>query len=339
MKKTIAFLIAIVVLSSCSSRRATLPLTDADYDSHRDTLIVMSYNVENLFDPEDDPDKNDNDFTPDGSYHWTRYKMRQKANRIKQVIMAANGTRGIGNHPAIVGLCEIEGEKALRTLCDSTGLNRVGYRYITFPTPDRRGVATGMLYDSKRVDIVESKPISVCVPDSDFITRDVLYAKFTFDADTFHIMVNHWPSKYGGAIETIWKREYVANKLRTFCDSIRSAEKEAKILLIGDFNDTDDAPALTKILGATSKGNPYVNLSADTPKSSYKYQGSWGTIDHIIVSPSLAKPRPIFEVCDLQFIREDDTRYGGFKPFRTFIGQRFNNGYSDHFPVMVKIVR
>lgn len=334
MNKTYILILIAIIVAACNATR-TSTLTTTNHKATKDTLIIMSYNIENYFHCEDDTLKNDEAFTPEGNYHWNYYRMDEKADRIKKVILSSNGW----NWPSVVGFCEIEGEKALDYLLSKSGLNKI-YNGLCYPTPDKRGIAVAMLYDKAKVSIIESHPIYASVTDSSFFTRDILYAKMLFDADTFHVMVNHWPSKYGGATESIWKREHVASVARHFCDSIKSADIDAKIILLGDFNDTAEANALTEVLGARHADAPYINLSGDTEKSSYKYRGVWGTIDHIIVSPNICTPqRPQFIVCDLDFIREDDERYGGYKPLRTFIGMKYNNGYSDHFPVMVKIVR
>ncbi|MCQ2229078.1 MAG: endonuclease [Bacteroidales bacterium] len=336
MNKTSIISIAIALLTcwGCGSTKRTV--STGSYTSQRDTLVIMSYNIENFFHADDDSLKNDDDFTPEGGYHWSMGRMYEKADRIKKVITSANGW----NLPAIVGLCEIEGQKAVDYLISASGLKRLGYEGLCYPTPDKRGVAVAMLYDKERIKIIDSKPIVVSIPDTAFFTRDILYAKVEFDSDTFHIFVNHWPSKYGGEYETIWKREHVASCARNFCDSIRSVNPDANIVLMGDFNDAAEAAALTDYFGAQSSGTPYINLSGDTEKSSYKYRGEWSTIDHIIVSDVMCrKQRPIFSVCDLWFIRENDEQYGGYKPFRTYIGRTYHNGFSDHFPVMVKIIR
>ena len=337
MNRTSSILFAAVAImtAACSSSEH-MTQGRSNTSAKADTFVVMSYNVENFFHCQDDSLKNDDDFTPDGAYHWNYTKMEEKAQRIKKVIMAANGH----NYPAVVGLCEVEGLKAVNYLLYQSGLNQCGYKALCYPTPDRRGIAVAMLYDANRVTLIDSKAINVSIADSSFLTRDVLYAKLQFETDTFHVFVNHWPSKYGGVNETIWKREHVARQLRSFCDSITSADAQAKMILVGDFNDTAEAPAIADVFGAKSEGTDYINLSGDTESSSYKYRGDWGTIDHIIVSKNLCNVnRPLFKVCNLWFIEENDDRFGGLKPFRTYIGQEYHGGFSDHFPVLVKIIR
>ncbi|MBQ3633997.1 MAG: endonuclease/exonuclease/phosphatase family protein [Bacteroidales bacterium] len=307
----------------------------------------MSYNVENFFDPEDDPNKRDEDFTPDGSYHWTVSRMEKKAERLARVIACANGS----NRPAVIGLCEVEGESAVKVLAKTTGLtgNASPYRHLCYPTPDGRGVAVAMLYDELKLELLNSLPIYVSIPDSNLVTRDVLYARFRVrsTADTVHVMVNHWPSMYGGASASVWKRDYVATRVRHVCDTILAADHDAKIVILGDFNTTADSPSISDVLGAKVKDNTSTlrNLSADTKDCSYRYRGEWQTIDHIIVSSALCRiARPVFSVVKFDFLLEEDDRYPGLKPCRTYLGRRFNpgpdnnGGYSDHLPVMVKIL-
>ena len=313
-----------------------LLLAPVSAKAQTDTLVIMSYNVENFFHPDDDPDKNDDAFTPDGSNHWTNYRMRQKAAKISRVITSVNGW----DCPQIIGLCEVEGPKAVEALLYEGGLSddALNYKAICYPTPDARGIAPALLYDADIVKIISSYPISMSVPDSNFITRDVIYAKIKYATDTFHIFVNHWPSKYGGEAETVWKREHVARHTRSVCDSITATNPDAKIVLIGDFNDVASSDALAKVFGATRNGPDYINLSTFTNRHSYKYHGEWSTIDHIIVSKSICSPeRPWFFIGELNYLVEPDSRYVGYKPFRTYIGQRYNGGYSDHLPVFIKI--
>lgn len=304
--------------------------------SESDTLIIMSYNLENFFHPEDDPEKSDEAFTPEGTNHWTMSRARTKAAKVARVIVSVNNW----NNPQIVGLCEVEGPQAAEFLVKEGELttDNVHYNVICYPTPDNRGIAPAMLYNPNEVKIISSYPISMSLPEKDFFTRDVLYAKISFHNNIFHVLVNHWPSKYGGEMESMWKRDYVAKQTRSVCDSIVATDASAAIVLLGDFNDVASSDALVKEFGAESNNTDYINLSSDTDKQSYKYQGEWGTIDHIIVSKSLCDvERPKFSVCDLPFLLEADTRFMGYKPYRTFVGQKFNNGYSDHLPVMIKI--
>ena len=341
-----------ISLVSCSGVRDAAENSSVGA-SRSDTLVVMSYNIENFFDPEDNPEKNDDDFTPDGQYHWTVSRMKSKAARLARAIVSANGW----HVPDIVGLCEVEGPdssgvSAADYLVRYGGLDSdiLNYKAVCFPTPDKRGVATAMLYNSTTMRPLDLRPVNVSCDSLDLCTRDVLYAKMqTYTGGAvFHLMVNHWPSKFGGVAATIPKRRYVAERVRALCDSILGVEPDARIVLMGDFNDEASEPSLSEYLGAKTKCDTcrLRNLSADTKDYSYKYHGRWNTIDHIIVSPgACAKGRPSFSVVKFDFLLEPDDRNPGTwgKPKRTYIGRRFNagpdglGGYSDHLPVMTKI--
>lgn len=308
-----------------------------------DTLTVVSYNIENFFDPIDDPEKNDNEFTPDGSYHWTDARMKTKALRVARVIGDINSW----TLPDIVGLCEIEGPDAVDLLL-RYGKLRKYYKAVAFPTSDKRGIATALLYRKDRIDILESRPIVTSVPEHNFYTRDILYTKTKAQNDTLHIFVNHWPSKRGGSKKSDTKRDTVAYQLRLVTDSIIKNDSDAKIVILGDFNDTADAPSLTEVLGVTndldeattSEDKTLVNLSVMSDDASYKYRGDWRMIDHIIVSKALFKSRKcLFEVFKPDYLLQPEPApYIGNKPRRLYLGQKYNDGYSDHLPVITKII-
>ena len=186
-----ATLATITLLASCSSRRHTIAPQSSSEAT--DTLVVMSYNVENLFDPADNPEKNDDDFTPEGSYHWTDFRLRKKAAALGQVILAANGL----HTPDVIGLCEVEGP-------DSTGLSaadllvryaNLPYTPVCFPTPDHRGIATALLFNPMTVEPVALTHVSTSSDSLDLHTRDILYAKMkTLRGNAiFHILVTTGP--------------------------------------------------------------------------------------------------------------------------------------------------
>src|SRR5574344_895434 len=319
--KNILILLLISVCSSVFSQEKAV-----------DTLAVMFYNVVNLFYPETDSLKADDEFTPEGQKHWSFYRYYQKCNNISRVIVSANGL----NKPAIVGLCEVEDDKALDGLYKTAGLRNAGYNYIHFDSPDKRGIDVAMFYDTLLIQIFDAKPINVSNPQNEFYTRDILYVKLkqlVMD-DTLHLMVCHWPSRLGGAASEA-NRVNVANCTKNICDSILAVEKDAKIIIMGDFNDNASSPALADVLMSLNGGKSLINLAGKTRYYSYKYQARWETIDHIIVSASLCnRSMPTFDVVRLPFLLIPDNRYTGKKPFRTYLGPRYIGGYSDHLPVI-----
>ena len=166
----------------------------------QDSLIVVSYNVENLFDCQHDTLKDDYSFLPDGMHHWSYYRYYNKLDRIAQVIVNIGGW----GTAAMVGLCEVENERCLKDLCYR--LKRLHYKYVHYESGDERGIDVALLYDSTKVKVLNSKPLHVSL-DGD-ATRDILFVETIVGGqDTLYAMICHLPSKLGGAAATEWKRE------------------------------------------------------------------------------------------------------------------------------------
>ncbi|MDI3526004.1 MAG: hypothetical protein PWR03_187 [Tenuifilum sp.] len=311
---------------------------------------IMFYNVENLFDPFDDSLKLDNEFTPTGVRHWTWDKMERKINNIYKVIMAVGGYEP----PVMVGLCEIENGFVLHKLVNETPLSKFGYRIIHRESPDKRGIDVALIYRPDKVKVQERKFIRVKFPDdSSRSTREIVYARCLMGNDTLHVFVNHWPSKYGGELKSESGRIAAAITLRHKVDSIKIFYPTARILIIGDFNDEPESKAIVETLGAcehltTECQSGLINLSAMLKSrgfGSYKYQGTWGMIDQIIVSNSLLEKGHHLNtnpsnasVFDNKLLLEPDKRYTGYRPFRTFIGFKYHGGFSDHLPVYIDLL-
>lgn len=295
----------------------------------QDTLTIASYNIENYFDVTDDTLKNDDDFTSDGYYRWTTGRAKMKALQLRKVLLSIRSISA----PQIVGLCEVEGAKATDLLLRLSGMYKLGYDYVCFPTPDERGVATALLYNKYEIDTISTRAIYVSNSELGLATRNITYAKLLWlQEDTLHVLVNHWPSNYSGAGAAAKKRDFVAHRARATVDSIFASDAEAKVVLLGDFN----VPANDEVLSKTLCKEDLINLSPLSKEQSYKYQGKWQTIDHIIVSKNMEIDN--FHVGNFPFLLEADSR-GGKKPFRTYIGMRYNGGVSDHLPVFAEYVK
>ncbi|MCU4157622.1 endonuclease [Carboxylicivirga sp. A043] len=306
-------------------------LAQADY-------AIMFYNVENLFDCEDDSLKFDEEFLPNGNKHWSNYRLYNKIKGISKTILAANQW----NSPAIIGLCEIENENTLKKLIYSTGLSNLGYRYIHYESMDKRGIDVALLYKKGIFNLLSSAPIPQSDSTNHFYTRDALYVKGVIATDTLHIVVNHWPSKRGGELASEIKRERVAQAVTIKIDSIRSKEKAPKLVVLGDFNAELNAPSI-KYLLAHSNLDTKLKLSSirtDAIQGSHKYLGHWSLIDHLFLSADwLSNPAYSFDhkIVNLPNLLEDDKTYSGLKPRRTYAGPRYIGGVSDHLPVIVNI--
>lgn len=312
---------------------------------------VMFYNTENLFDPFKDSLTQDEEFTPTGVRHWTWEKMNQKINGIYKTIVAVGGWEP----PVFVGMCEVENGFVLYRLTHETPLLKFDYKIVHRESPDPRGIDVALLYRQDLFDLQETRYFRVEFPgEPNRKTREILYARGLLGRlDTIHIFVNHWPSKYGGELESNSGRLAAAYTLKQKIDSIKIFYPDARILIMGDFNDEPESAPLVDGLKVCLNTNTQcfsglVSISSilkSNGQGSYKYQGVWGMIDQIIVSESLLdSKRKIFtspdkaSVFKADFLLEPDYAYVGEKPFRTFAGFKYHGGFSDHLPVYIDIV-
>ena len=292
---------------------------------------IMFYNTENLFDAWDDSlSVGDDEYLPKSTRHWnyTRYKL--KLNNIAKTILAA----GEWQPPVLVGLCEVENASVLKHLIYWTGLSELGYKYVHYESPDQRGIDVALLYRAGSFEPIESRPVKVELPDGK-PTRDILLVKgFATGFDTMYVLVNHWPSRFGGVKSSECKRIAAADVVLSVCDSIRRNDREASIVIMGDFNDSPSDSSINKI-----RQSGFVNLNdmrEDKTQGTNKYRYEWETIDQIMISLELQRRMAVvdYKVVDLPFLLMDDDVYLGKKLFRTYVGPRYQGGFSDHLPVM-----
>lgn len=288
---------------------------------------IFCWNLENYFDPYDDPATADEAFTPGGEHHWTKRKYEAKRNLIAKTIIAS-AERFDGRMPAIVGLCEVENAQVLRALVEESPLAAQRYRSVHRESPDPRGIDVALLYDPARVHLLDFEFITI----AEFATREILYAKVALP-DTIHIFVNHWPSKYSGAKASETRRQAVCTALLHKLDSLHRSDSAAAVLLMGDFNATPKEPSVMRL---TTEGG----LKNITPKKggTIKFKGKWEMIDQMLASPAATALLGPAEVFLPAFILEDDKTFMGCKPRRTHIGPRYNAGASDHLPIIADIL-
>lgn len=287
---------------------------------------IFCWNLENYFDPADDPVTADEAFTPGGEHHWTKRKYEAKRNLIAKTIIASAERFG-GRMPAIVGLCEVENAKVLKALVEESPLAAQRYRSVHRESPDPRGIDVALLYDPERVRLLDFEFITI----KEFATREILYAKVALP-DTVHIFVNHWPSKYSGAKASEARRQAVCTALLHKLDSLHRSDSAAAVLLMGDFNATPREPSVMRL--ATEGG-----LNNITPKKggTIRFKGKWEMIDQMLASPAAAQKIGPAEVFRPSFLLEDDKSFMGKKPRRTNVGPRYNAGASDHLPIIADI--
>ena len=211
----------------------------------RDGIRIMFYNVENLFHPTDDPEKNDNEFTEEGARYWSYKRYYDKINKIGKTAIAI----GEWDPPAVIGLCEIENLQCLEDLVYQSPLKKFGYKIVFHDCDDQRGIDVALLYRPQFFDLVSFQSIKLNFPEEDSRpSRDILYSKGLVGKDTLHLFVNHWPSRYGGQLATLPKRNFAASVLREKFDSISMTVPSANIIAMGDFNDHPNDESMLKIL-------------------------------------------------------------------------------------------
>lgn len=333
MKKILLFLIV------CN----LIPLTLRSQQS----MTVMFLNCENLFDPEDDPLKDDDDYTPDGDYHWTRSRYWDKLDAVSKVIVAADEDLA----PALVGLSEVENETVLNDLTARAALREAGYRFVMTDSPDRRGIDVALLYRRSYFRLLGQESLSVNLkPYGGGATRDILHVTGVLENfDTIDVYVCHWPSRYGGVEQSEPLRMCAARRLRASADTVFNVRCKPYIMIMGDLNEGPDDPAVRDGLkacpfsGAEYAGDrELITVMDPLENGSYKYDGDWDKYDQFILSGSLTNGLGCTEfldagIMDYQFLLMDDDSFGGRKPYRTYNGRRYQGGYSDHLPVKIRI--
>ncbi len=315
------------------------------------SLTVMFYNVENLFDTIDDPATHDEDFTPAGEKKWDEARYRKKLEDLARVI----GSVVPKGHPVLVGLCEVENRQVVEDLAGTGRLKRAGYRVIHEESPDRRGIDVALMYDPQQFRYLSHRTLPIRFPRDTTRVRDILYVKGRADEEVLHLFINHWKSRSGGERATEQKRIYSAVVLRRAVDSILNFEPQAKILIMGDFNDEPTNMSIMQILMAADKRKnigrrDLYDLMYDQHNlhdtGTYSYKGRWLMLDQIIVSYPLLLDRHGWHttydgghIFAREWMLYDNPKAGRKVPNRTYGGPNYFGGISDHLPVYVTLQR
>lgn len=312
----------------------------------KEEAMVAFYNVENLFDTLDDPLTMDEDFTPAGKLQWNAKKYSEKLMRISEVIDMLPGEL-----PAFVGLCEIENRNVLNDLVHQSTLNGSAksayYEVIHADSPDERGIDVAALYDPSRLKDVRFEYYSISLPDpKDPNTRDILHVTCKMGKDEVHFFVNHWPSRSGGQVESEPNRIAVARLLKSKVDLLISENADAKIIIMGDLNDHPNDISVHDELGAkeiptASLYNQMYAIHA-SGKGSYFYKGEWGALDQMITSKGLMQTTGWHVDAESAGVLRDDKilfydKDGVARPSRSYAGDSYKGGYSDHLPAFLKL--
>ncbi len=323
---------------------------EAGSQGGREGLRFMFYNVENLFDHLDDSCCNDEDFLPDGVRRWTFTRYQDKVQRIFQVIAAAGGWIP----PEIIGLCEVENNHVIDRLMNHTGLSKYPYRYIHRDSDDERGMDVALLYRSDIMRPLSIRYIGYTKSRYDSTrTRDILCAQMLVrQSDTVTFLINHWPSRYGGVLESRKPRMKMARALCAFIDSLYKNNPRTKLVVAGDFNDERADDSMRLLTGENDPvlqgKNRLVHMISNPQDKqvggSIKYQGVWYLFDQILVSPSMVASSSGLQTCHEYgtvfcpaFLLTGDESHTGLRPFRSYHGFQYEGGFSDHLPVILDL--
>ena len=321
MKRTILLCMCIMVLFPVVAQQ-------------KEPLRLLTWNLENLFDTEDDEGFADEEFLPESSRHWTKHRYWEKMTEVARVVAAVTEEGGL---PALIGVCEVENDSVLTTLTKRSVLRHLGYHYVMTHSEDARGIDVALLYQPTRFRLLEHHDIRVPSRAHGLHpTRDILYAKglvLTGEGgiDTLHVMVVHLPSRASGQ-QGDRNRSLAADVLWHMVDSIvgnrAGTAVVPRIVAMGDFN----ASGQDRIFKRAS-----LRLTDDSKAAgTYCFQGYWQWLDHILVSASIetvGDARPV----ELPWLLEENKSYGGEMPRRTFRGPSYHGGISDHLPVVLDL--
>lgn len=313
-------------------------------------IFVAFWNLENLFDTIDDPQKNDEDFLPSGIYEWTEERLERKMYNLSRVIRSMNNSKG----PDILGVCELEHQYLLDSMANNF-LSDFNYKSVALESPDNRGIDNGLMFKSDKFKLLSVSGDTVKLSDN-YNTRLILHVTLLSNKnDTLEIFVNHWPSRRGGEEESEPNRSNAAIVLRDAVNKVLSKNPFAKIIILGDFNDEPTNNSILNYLKAVplicdsietiehleDRENILYNTAYEryaAGEGSFKYRENWNMLDQIIISRDMLIGNTLlydcgsFEVYKPFFMVTQSGQFQG-TAFPTFGGRRYLGGYSDHFPV------
>lgn len=311
-----------------------------NWSKRKERFTIAFYNVENLFDTENNPLTSDDDFTPSSKRHWNKKKYLNKIKKITSVISQI-GTEESILPPVIIGVAEVENTKVIADLVNHKHLSQYNYGYVHYDSPDERGIDVALLYNKLFFDVISSKTYPLYLTSTtgeiDY-TRDLLVVKGKLNGELIHVFVNHWPSRRDDSdMETKEKRIKAAKQVLEVVEVIKQEEKEAKFIIMGDFNDDPISESISDFLVTDEFYNPMKTLFKKGV-GTLTYHKEWHLFDQIIISKGFLDSRiskqTFLKAC---ILNKKWLRFykGKFKnsPFRTYIGPWYQGGYSDHFPV------
>lgn len=342
--------------SANSDSTSTAPTSDAEATAITDNsdagaavapLRIAFYNVENLFDIYDTPNKPDEEFLPNGRNKWTQSRYDKKLNQLSKVLKAMD-------LPNFVGVCEVENEQVIKDWIKNDQLKGRKYGIAHKESNDYRGIDVALLYDADRFEVTDIQTKVLDFPKTitngeEYSSRDLFHVKGTLDGNTtLHFFVNHFPSRRGGLRASEPKRTFVASELRKMINDVLAEDENARIVIMGDFNDEPDNKSIEIVLGAKAENtaaepeliNCFAKQDAND-EGSYNYRGDWNMLDQIILTDNFFEDGQAYQFDNSVIFRKEWMMYkdprNGATPSRTYGGPNYYGGFSDHLPVYVDI--
>ncbi|WGD35623.1 endonuclease/exonuclease/phosphatase family protein [Olleya sp. YS] len=308
------------------------------FKSKTNKQTVAFYNIENLFDIYKDELTRDLDFNPTSEKRWTIKRYNNKLRKIGYAVSNI-GRKETNTHPAIIGLAEIENEAVIKDLLASKHLKEYPYSYVHYDSKDERGIDVALLYDRKKFSVLHSEIFEFSFHTEGYIdhTRDILWVKGLFLNEEINFIVNHWPSRRSGNNETEHKRKAAAAYVEMIISKIKVDKPDAKIIIMGDFNDDPSSKSVRQLVNNQGLFNPMETLiSIDRGTTVHNFE--WNLFDQIIITHNFFERKAKSlryvkaDIYDADFLKQFDGKYKG-TPYRTYVGKHYKGGYSDHFPV------
>ncbi len=344
MKKQALFLALVICCIAASAQKQSYKVT-----------VVAFYNLENFYDTIDDFNVQDEEFTPKGEKNYNSSIYKDKVTKLATVVSQIGDEYPTNHGPSLLGVAEIENDNVLRDLAAHDLLKHRNYKFVHYNSRDVRGVDVALFYNPQDFVPEDSRALFVQLPGGSkdaYYTRDVLWVKGKLNGETVHIYVNHWPSRRGGEERSAPARAAAALVSKNHLDSIQAKDGPVKSIIMGDLNDDPVSPSLTYVLKAKELRedvkpgglyNPWVDFYK-RGLGTLAYQDAWGLFDQIVIGQSwLDKAQNGFffyqaKVFNRQYLVENQGRYKGY-PMRTWDGNTYRGGYSDHFPTYIVLAK
>lgn len=317
---------------------------------------VGFYNLENLFDTCHDEGKNDYQYLPDGPNKWTGLKYSHKLKNMARVLseMGTGYLQDVGC--AVIGVSEVENARCMTDLCNQPPLRKRGYKFVHVEGPDKRGVDCALIYNPRFFTVRNVKLVPyvyVRPEDKDRATRGFLTVSGTLANEHVTFVVCHWPSRGSAS----YYRELAGRQVRVLKDSLIKDDPAVKVIVMGDMNDDPNNKSMMRELGCKAEikdvgpndmYNPWYNVLVKKRTGTLMYQGGWNLFDQIVLSPRLVNPGGqadysslkyrMHEVFRKDYLFQKEGKYKG-NTLRTHAGGVWLDGYSDHLPTIVYLMK